>query len=83
MHALLIYTKSLKNNYKIVHFSVKFKVMGGRGEIMAGRGWSWMVAAKLWLVVGGGGKLWMVVGGRGWSHDFLTNFRRRIQKDIF
>ena len=39
--------------------------MGGRGEIMAGRGWSWMVAAKLWLVVGGGGKI-MDGRGRSW-----------------
>ena len=31
---------------------------------MAGRGGSWVVAAKLWLVVGGCGLSWMVVDGR-------------------
>ena len=30
---------------------------------MAERGWLWVVAAKLWLAVGGGGK---IMGGRGW-----------------
>ena len=34
MHFLLIYAKSLKNNFERVHFSVKFQVMGGGGEIM-------------------------------------------------
>ena len=29
--------------------------MGGGGEIMAGHGWSWVVATKLWLIVGGCG----------------------------
>ena len=36
-------------------------VVGGGGEMMAGCGWSWVVAAKLWLVV----------SGRGWSHDLV------------
>ena len=54
MHFLLIYEKSLKNNFERVHFSEKFQVMGsggeimaavgGGGEIMADRGWSWIVA---------------------------------------
>ena len=46
-------------------------VVCGGGEIVARRGWSWVVAAKLWLVVGGGGKImvdrgwfWVVVDGR-------------------
>ena len=34
-------------------------VGGGGGEIMAGRGWSWVVA----------GKLWLVLDDRGWLHD--------------
>ena len=38
-------------------------VMEGGDEIMAGRGWSWLVAAKLSLVVGGRGRSWMVVTG--------------------
>ena len=46
--------------------------MGSAGEIMTGRGWSWILAAKLWLVVGwswvGGGK---IMSGREWSHNFL------------
>ena len=52
--------------------------MGGGGKIMAGRGWwrqnegwSWMVIAKLWLVVGGGGK---IIAGGGWSHDSVMPF---------
>ena len=61
--------------------------MGGSREIMAGcgwwrqyYGWSWVVVAELWLIVGGGGnimvgcgwlwvvvtKLWLAMGGRGW-----------------
>lgn len=40
--------------------------MGGDSKIMAGLGWSWVVAAKLWLVVGGCGWFWMVAGGCGW-----------------
>ena len=36
-------------------------VVGGWGEIVCGRGLSWLVAAKLWLVV----------SGRGWSHDLV------------
>ena len=36
-------------------------VVGGGSEIIAALGWSWVVAAKLWLVV----------GGRGWSHDLV------------
>ena len=53
--------------------------MGGGGEITAGCGWSWVLAAKLWLVVSGHGwwwqnygwlwlvvaKLWLVVAGHG------------------
>ena len=38
--------------------------MGCSGQIMAGRGWSWVVVAKLWLVVGGDGK---ISTGQGWS----------------
>ena len=44
--------------------------MGGRGEIMAGCGWSWVVGVKLWLVVGGGIKIMAGCGellpDRGW-----------------
>ena len=32
-------------------------VVGGRGEIMAGCGWSWVVRVKLWLVMGIGGAI--------------------------
>ena len=39
-------------------------IAGGGDEIMPGRGWSWVVAAKLWLS-------WLVVDGRGWSHDLV------------
>ena len=55
--------KSLKNNIERAHFSVKFKVMGGGGKIMTDRRWSWVVAAKLWLVLGGGDK---IMACRGW-----------------
>ena len=30
-------------------------VMGGGDESMTGRGWQWVMAAKLWLAVGGRG----------------------------
>ena len=33
-------------------------VVGGGSGIVAGRVWSWLVAAKLWLTVGGGGWSW-------------------------
>lgn len=39
-------------------------VVGGGSEIMAGRGWSGVVMAKLWLVVGDRGWSWIVVAGR-------------------
>ena len=35
--------------------------MNGGDEIMAGRGWSWLVAAKLPLVMGGRGWSWLVI----------------------
>ena len=35
MYFLLINAKSLKNNFERVHFSVKYCVRGGGGEIMA------------------------------------------------
>ena len=35
-------------------------VVGAGGEIMPGCGWLWVVATKLWLVVGGQGWSWMV-----------------------
>ena len=38
--------------------------MGGGDRTIAGRGWSWVAAEKLWLVV----------GGRGWSHDLVMPF---------
>ena len=44
-------------------------VVGGGREIVAGCGSPWVVAAKLWLVVGGHGWSWMVMYGRHWSHD--------------
>ena len=54
---------SLKNNFKRVHFSVKFQVMCGDGEIMAGRGslrqnyrWLWVMVAKLCLGMAGSGR---------------------------
>ena len=64
MHFLLIYANSLKSNIEKVNFPVKFQVMGCSGQIMAGRGWSWVVVAKLWLVMGGDGK---ISTGQGWS----------------
>ena len=39
-------------------------VVGGGGEIMAGRRWSWIVAAKLCLAVGSRGWSWVVLNGR-------------------
>ena len=51
MHFLLIYAKSLKNNFEKDYSSVRFQVMGGGGEIMA-------------IVVGGSGE---IMAGRGWS----------------
>ena len=51
-------------------------VVGGAGEIMAGRGQSWLLVAKFWFAVRGCGwlwvvqsKLWLVVDGRGWSFN--------------
>ena len=75
--------KVVENNFEIVHFSVKFQVTGGRGEIMAGRGWRWQNYGFSLVVVDGGVKImtgrgwwqqsygwsWVVVDGRGWSHD--------------
>ena len=50
---------------------------------MVGRGWSCVVEAKLWLVVGdhGGwrqsyGWSWVVVGSCGWSHDVVIPDRK-------
>ena len=37
--------------------------MYGGGEIVAGRGWLWVVAAKLWLVKSGSSK---IMASRGW-----------------
>ena len=37
--------------------------MGSGDLIMVDRGWSWLVAAKLWLVVGGCGWSRLVVAG--------------------
>ena len=38
-------------------------VVGGGSEIIAALGWLWVVAAKLWLVVGSDGWSWVVVDG--------------------
>ena len=35
-------------------------IAGGGDEIMPGRGWSWVVAAKLWLVVASRRWSWLV-----------------------
>ena len=44
--------------------AVKLWLLVGVGdEIMAVRGWSWLVAAKLWAVV----------GGRGWSYNLVMS----------
>ena len=64
IYSSMIYTKSLKNNFEIVHFETKFEIVSGDGEIMTGRGWFWVVAAKLWLIV----------SGRGWSHDLVMRY---------
>ena len=42
-------------------------IVGGGGELMPSRGWFWVVAAKLWLVVGGREWSWMVAASHGWS----------------
>ena len=42
---------------------------GWRRKIRAGRGCSWVVVAKLWLVV----------DGRGWSHDLIMPIRKSIR----
>ena len=63
MHVLLIYVNSLKINFERVHSSAKLSVVSGCGEIMACRGWSWMVAQILWLAMVGDGKS---MAGRVW-----------------
>ena len=84
MHFLLIYAKSLKNNFERIQFSVKFCVMGSGGEIMAGNGWWRQNYGYSWMVLGGGGeimsgrrwlqvvtaKLWLVVGGGDKINDW-------------
>ena len=39
--------------------------MGGGSVIIAGPRWSWEVAAKLWLIVGGRGGGGKIMAGRG------------------
>ena len=56
MHVLLIYGKWLKNNFERVHFLVKFSSFSLFSR------WSWVVAAKLWLIVGGRGWWWQNFG---------------------
>ena len=56
MHVLLIYVNSLKINFERVHSSAKLSVVSGSGEIMACRGWSW-------VVVDGGTN---IMAGHGW-----------------
>ena len=63
MYFLLTYLKSLKNNFERVHLSVKFQIMGGGGEIMAGCGWWWQNYGFSWVAVDGGVK---IMTGRGW-----------------
>ena len=41
--------------------------MGGHSKIMAGRGFLWVLAAKLWLVLGGCSCDGKVMAGCGWS----------------
>ena len=45
-------------------------IVGCSDEIMTGRGWSWVVAPKLWLVV----------GGRGLSNDLVEQYLTRMLK---
>ena len=46
----------------------KLSLFVGSGDLIVfGRGYSWMVAVKLWLVVGGGKDTMAGRGGRGWS----------------
>ena len=59
-------------------------VVGDGGEIMASRGLSWVVVAKMWLAVGSCGwlwvvtaKLWLVVDGRGYP-SFITYFMVKV-----
>ena len=42
-------------------------IVGGGGELMPSRGWLWVVAAKLWLVVDGREWSWKVAASHGWS----------------
>ena len=49
MHFLLIYEKSLENNFERIHFPEKFQVMGSGGEIMAGSGWWWVNYGWSWI----------------------------------
>ena len=41
-------------------------VVGGGSEIIAALGWSWVVAAKLWLVMDGGSEVIAALGWPGW-----------------
>ena len=71
-----VHLKPYQNSFERVNFSVNFEAVGGGREIMAGRGQSWLVVAKVWFAVRGCGwlwvvqsKLWLVVDGRGWSFN--------------
>ena len=53
--------------------------MGGRSEIMAGCGWSWVVRVDLWLVMRGGCE---IMAGQGWwweNYGWLCPFDNQIQ----
>ena len=50
---LLIYVKSFKNSLERVNFAGKFQAVGGGTKTIVGCQWSWVVVAKLWLVVDG------------------------------
>ena len=48
-------------------------VVGGGAEIMGGGGWSWVVAARLWLVV----------NGHSWSLDLRMPSHNSIEDLVF
>ena len=52
MYVILIYAKSLRNNFERVHFPVTFYNVGGGGKIIAGRRWSSVVVQNYdWSLV--------------------------------
>ena len=61
-----VYLKPYQNSFERVNFSVKFEAAGGGRETVDGRGWLWVVQAKLRLVV----------DGHGWSFNIAYFYRK-------